>query len=160
MGTKHRGTADEVRALDAYVKLMRCANAVRARAEGALREIGLTENQFGVLEALFHLGPLHQHALGRKLLTSRANVTLIVDQLAARSLVRRCPDSEDRRRIAVHLTAKGRRYIGALFPAHAQHIAGTLAALSVAEQRQLGALCRKLGRSLAPVDGVGTALGA
>ena len=36
-----------------------------------------------------------------------------------------------------------------VFPSHAAHVAALLGALSAEEQEQLGALCKKLGLSLA-----------
>ena len=72
-----------------------------------LAEAGLTESQFGVLEALLHLGPLHQRELAEKILRTNGNVTLVVDHLEKRGLVRRERGSADRRYIKVHLTDAG-----------------------------------------------------
>ena len=66
MGTKYRGTAEEQRALDAYIKLRRAANTLSVLESVTLREFGLTERQFGVLEAVYHLGPLCQTDLASK----------------------------------------------------------------------------------------------
>ena len=143
--SRYEGTVRESRALDTFVKLMRAANTVQARLESRFRAAGLTGRQFGVLEALLHVGPLQQHEIGKKVLVSRANITLIVDQLSTRGLVRRERQRDDRRCVRVHLTAEGRRRIEALFPAHAAAITDTLSPLNAAEQQQLGRLCRKLG---------------
>jgi MarR family transcriptional regulator, 2-MHQ and catechol-resistance regulon repressor len=145
MGTHHRGTAQEVRALDALVKLVRCAASVQARLEPGIRAERLSPNQFGVLEALFHLGPLEPCELGPKLLTSRPNVVLLVDQLEERGLARRTPVESDRRRVRVELTAAGRRAITKAFQGHARRVAEELSALSPQEQDQLGRLCKQLG---------------
>ena len=144
-GSRYDGTAREVRALDTFVKLVRAANEVRAHLDPQFRAMELTEKQFGVLEALLHLGPLQQHEIGKRVLVSRANITLIVDQLSTRGLVRRERQRDDRRCVRVHLTAEGRRRIEALFPAHAAAITDTLSPLTAVEQQQLGRLCRKLG---------------
>lgn len=149
MGTHHRGTRAEIRALDAFIKLARAASSVRARLDEALLEHGLTENQLGVLEALLHLGPLRHNELGRKQLTSRANVTLIVDRLADRGWIRRTPDPDDRRAVRVELTDEGRRFIQSIFPSHVARIVDVLGALSAREQEELGRLCRKLGLAAA-----------
>ena len=146
MGTRHQGPEEEVRALGAYVKLMRAAESTSARLGGLLAEAGLTDGQFGVLEALYHLGSLHQRELGEKLLRSRGNITVVVDNLERRGLVRRQRQAEDRRCVAVHLTPEGQRLIRAVFPRHAAQVARTLAVLTPAEQEELGRLCRKLGR--------------
>ena len=147
MATHHKGTREEGRALDAYVKLLRCTNAVQGKLEAQLREVGFTENQFGVLETLYHLGPMHQHQLGSKLLTSRANITLIVDQLAEKGLVRRERDTHDRRYMTVHLTGSGRKLIARAFPQHVQRIIAAFSSLNAQEQVSLAKLCRKLGLS-------------
>src|SRR5260370_18809902 len=99
MGTHYQGGAAEVRALDALIKLVRCTSSLQTRLEVGLREEGFTPTQFGILEALFHLGPLEPCELGPKLLTSRPNVVLLVDQLEARALVRRPPIASDRRSV-------------------------------------------------------------
>jgi len=147
MGTHYRGSAEEIAALDAFIKLMRAANTARSRLEPNLRELGLTENQLGVLEALLHLGPLHPHEIGRKLLISRANISLIADQLSRRGLLRREQESSDRRMVRLSLTAEGRRWIRRVFPTHVGGIVELFAPLDRKEQAELGRLCRKLGRA-------------
>lgn len=146
MGTRHKGSPEEVRALNAFIKLSRAAESVLARLSGSLAEAGLTESQFGALEALYHLGPLHQRDVGAKLLRSSGNVTMVVDNLEKRGLVRRERGTEDRRYVTVHLTDAGRRLIARLFPRHAARITAELSALTPAEQDELGRLCRKLGK--------------
>ncbi|MBI1941443.1 MAG: MarR family transcriptional regulator, partial [Acidobacteria bacterium] len=54
MPTHYAGTPGEVKALDAYIKLMRAAESVSGRAARHLAASPLTLSQFGVLEALFH----------------------------------------------------------------------------------------------------------
>jgi len=145
VGTHYRGAKAEVRSLDAWIKLARACAAVRGRLEDGLRAAGLTEKELGVLEALLHLGPLRQCDLGRKQLTSRANVTLIVDKLVDRGWVAREADPEDRRAVRVVLTAAGRRFIGGVFPGHVADVVAAMGALAAAEQEELARLCRKLG---------------
>ena len=132
-------------ALDAYLKLMRAAESTTARIHQHLSSVGLTMSQFGVLEALQHLGPLCQKDIGRKLLRSSGNITLVIDNLEKRGLVRRERDPNDRRFFVVHLTDEGRKIIGDLFPRHAKVITGEMSILSTAEQKTLANLCKKLG---------------
>ena len=145
MPTHYRGSTQETTALDAYIKLMRAAESVTARLEPLMRAADLTVGQFGALEALLHLGPLCQRDLGRKLLRSGGNTTVVVGNLARRGLVRRTRRPDDRRFITVTLTDKGRRLIGGMFPRHAQHVVREMRALSLADQAELGRLCRRLG---------------
>ncbi len=148
MPTRYRGDTAEVLALDTMIKLMRAVSTIAARLYVPLqRDHGITEGQLGVLEALLHLGPLTQTQLCGKLLTSGSNLTTVLDNLERRGWVRRERDTADRRVQNVHLTAEGRAVIMEVFPQHARRVAETFAALSEDEQRQLGELCRKLGRS-------------
>jgi MarR family 2-MHQ and catechol resistance regulon transcriptional repressor len=144
MGTHYQGTKAETDALTAYIKLMRAAESVTARAHTVLPK-EITLSQFGVLEALLHRGPLCQGELASKLLRSGGNVTLVVDNLEKAGYVLRERNPEDRRFITVSLTPKGRAFIADLFPKVAASITREFSALSSAEQFTLGWLCRKLG---------------
>jgi MarR family 2-MHQ and catechol resistance regulon transcriptional repressor len=145
MGTKHRGAAAETRALDTYIKLRRAVNAVNQREGEQMRSFGLTESQFGVLEALLHLGPLCQRELAAKVLKSAGNMTTVVDNLQRRGLVERTRDEEDRRVVTIHLTDRGESLIREAFPRVVKALVGAFSALSAVEQKQLAALCRRLG---------------
>ena len=147
MGTHYQGRPAEVRALDAYIKLTRAASSLEARLAARLADAGLTATQLGVLEALLHLGPLGQRALGAKLLSSGGNITTVVDNLERRGLVRRERRDDDRRHVTVHLTSEGRRLIARVFPGHVREIVAALSALTNAEQEALGRLAKKLGLS-------------
>ena len=148
MGTHYQGTKAETDALNAYIKLMRAAESVTARAHSVLPK-EITLSQFGALEALLHRGPLCQTELAGKLLKSGGNITLIVDNLEKAGLVTRERDKEDRRFITVSLTPKGRTFIEELFPKVAASITREFSALSSAEQFTLGWLCKKVGTSSA-----------
>ncbi len=146
MPTHYTGKREEVRALDAYVKLMRAAESVSARAARHLAAERLTLSQFGVLEALFHLGPLCQRDLGERLLRSGGNIVMVIDNLEKRGLVERQRGKQDRRFVSVRLTGKGRRLIVRIFPPHATVLVREMSVLSPREQDKLGHLCRRLGR--------------
>lgn len=145
MGTRHQGPADEVLALDVFVKLVRATEAVSDRVHVHLRPERLTVSQFGVLEALLHLGPMCQKELGRKLLRSGGNVTMVVGNLERRGLVRRERRSENRKFVTVHLTEEGRALVRRVFPRHVEAVVRELSVLSAAEQATLGRLLRTLG---------------
>jgi MarR family 2-MHQ and catechol resistance regulon transcriptional repressor len=81
MPTHLRGSKGSVRAVDAYVNLVRASDSLLAWLSVQLESEGLTMGQFGVLEAPFHLGPMCRRILAGKLLRSGGNVTLVVDNL-------------------------------------------------------------------------------
>jgi len=132
-------------ALNTYIKLMRAAESVTARINRHLADVGLTISQFGVLEALHHLGPLCQRDIARKILKSTGNITMVIDNLEKRGLVRRERDPVDRRFLTIHLTPEGEWLIASLFPRQAETIVQEMNTLTPEEQLELGRLSRKLG---------------
>ena len=153
MPTHYQGPPNEVRALDTFIKLVRAAGSVIARTSRPLSSSGLTVGQFGVLETLLHLGPLHQCELARKHLQSGGNITMIVDNLEKAGLVRRERLPEDRRYVQVHLTDMGRERIAEIFPRQARNITEQLSVLTAPEQEDLARLCRKLGLGAVSSEG-------
>lgn len=145
MSTNYDGSEDEKRALDAYIKLSRASEAVSQRINDHLRIVNLTISQFGVLEALFHLGPLQARQLGEKILKSSGNMTLVVDNLVKRNLVVRTRREDDRRRVDIDLTTAGRTLVETILPNHVAGVVETFSALTSEEVETLSALCRKLG---------------
>ena len=145
MQNKGRNRKNMMRALNTYTKLMRAAESITARTHRHLSSKGLTISQFGVLEALYHLGPLSQKQIGQKILRSRGNITMIIDNLEKRGLVMRKRHKADRRVFVVHLTDDGNKLISKIFPPHATKISDEMSILSAAEQETLGSLCKKLG---------------
>lgn len=146
MPTHYQGTSEEVLALDTFVKLTRAAESLLARLQRCGTQGDLTPSQFGVLESLYHLGPMSHSEIGAKLLKSSGNITLVIDNLERLGLVRRERGTDDRRLVTVSLTAQGRELIGSVFPGHVAAIVREMSALTADEQATLGHLCRKLGK--------------
>ena len=72
MPTHYNGKPEELLALDSYIKLTRAADSVNTRLNASRSMKNLTISQFGVMEALYHLGPLCQNELGSKILRATA----------------------------------------------------------------------------------------
>lgn len=145
MGTHYEGSAKEQKTLDAFIKLMRATESLNNRLNRYHSEANLTVTQFGVLEALLHLGPLNQKSLGEKLLKSGGNITLVIDNLEKSGWVERQQDPEDRRSMMIHLTPEGKEFISSYFPKHLSRIVEEFDILSDQELDQLASICKKLG---------------
>ncbi len=145
MGTRYEGSDQEIRALNALIALSRATESIHATLAGYLGRHELTTGQFGVMEVLYFLGPQSQVQLGRKLLRTAGNVTVVVDNLERRGLITKSRSKEDRRRYDVRLTEVGRKKIERLFPDHARNIAALFSILSPEQQEKLTELCRALG---------------
>jgi MarR family transcriptional regulator, 2-MHQ and catechol-resistance regulon repressor len=146
MPTHYNGTPQETLALDTFIKLTRANNSLEKRLVAGEALGDLTLSQFGVLETLLHLGPLSQSDICDKLLKSGGNITLVIDNLEKRGLVRRDPARHDRRISIVSLTPSGESLIKEVFPQQLKAIVEEFGVLSSEEQAELGRLCKKLGK--------------
>lgn len=142
------GTGTE-QSLKLWVVLSRAVAAVQAHAQADITRHGLTLTEFGVLEALYHKGPLLLGEVQRKILVTSGGVTYLVDRLAARGLVERRRCESDRRATYAALTPEGEALIAGIFPAHAACLDKALAGLDAEEKEQATRLLRALGRHAA-----------
>jgi len=145
MPTHYQGTPDEIRSLNTFIRFTRAYESFMARLmkQGSLGN--LTLSQFGVLETLYHLGPMCQGEVSAKLLKSSGNITLVLDNLEKRDLIRRQRDQEDRRMVMISLAPAGETLIKEVLPVQISAIVEELSVLSPEEQQILGDLCKKLG---------------
>jgi MarR family 2-MHQ and catechol resistance regulon transcriptional repressor len=139
---------DQERALRLWIALARCYATYARAISCKIGEYGLTPPQFGILEALYHLGPLSLGDLADKLLVTGGNVTYVMDRLEEQGLVHRERSPVDRRIIQAKLTERGHALIAQVFPGHGAFIEELSAALSPQEQEELRALLKKLGRAI------------
>ena len=146
MPTHYSGSRAEMRTLDTFIKLTRCANSLQARLAERNTVGDLIWSQFAVLEALYHLGHMTQGEVSAKVLKSGSNMTTVIDNLERHGFVRRERDENDRRVIHVHLTEAGTGKVEAVLPGHIAALVDEFNVLSASEQEALGELCKKLGR--------------
>ncbi len=139
---------EEERALRVWIALARCYFTFARSVTSRITEYGLTAPQFGILEALLHLGPLSLGELADKLLVTGGNVTYVMDRLEEQGLVYRDRSGEDRRVVQAKLTPEGRRVISDVFPQHASFVSELVSELESEEQETLRELLKKLGKGL------------
>jgi MarR family 2-MHQ and catechol resistance regulon transcriptional repressor len=142
-------SVDEEEALRLWIALARCYSTFARALVPRVAECGLTMPQFGVLEALHHLGPLTLGDLAEKLLVTGGNVTYVMDRLEEQGLVCRVRLADDRRVVEARLTAEGRKVMASCFPKHAAYVRELVAPLSRDERAELRRLLKKLGLGMA-----------
>lgn len=106
----------------------------------------MTLSQFQVLEVLYHLGPLFQRDIAKKILKTTGNLTLVINNLSKRNLVKKVQDEADRRYHSISITAKGKKLMEDFFPIHLKALLADFEVLTAEEQDQLAYLCKKIGR--------------
>ena len=145
---ERRWSPEDELALRLWIALARCYVTFSRAVACKVAEYDLTAPQFGVLEALYHLGPLSLGELAEKLLVTGGNVTYVMDRLEALGMVVRERSGDDRRVVRAHLTSKGQQTIKGVFPGHVDFVRGLAAELTPVEQQTLRGLLKKLGKGI------------
>ena len=76
----------------------------------------ITPEQWGVLNRLWENEGIHQSALAERASKDRHNITRILNLLEKNGFISRTPDKEDKRRLNVYLTKKGKALKQKLIP--------------------------------------------
>jgi MarR family 2-MHQ and catechol resistance regulon transcriptional repressor len=132
-------------ALELFTVLSRAYNWVNAHATRDHRRHGLNPTEFGILELLYHKGPMPLQQIGEKILISSGNITYSIDKLEQKHLLARKPAPNDRRVIFAELTGQGYELLTEIFPLHAEVLRAATSGLSEEEKTQAISLLKKLG---------------
>lgn len=84
------------------------------------RRTDITPRQFGLLMALFQLGPTTPSALADRISCDRNTLSEMLKRMTARKLVSKKINADDRRSIQIQITAKGEKSLFAVVPAAAE----------------------------------------
>src|SRR3984893_4763416 len=130
-----------------WLVLVKAFHALRAQAEQGLNlsRAGLGDSDFRVLEVLLHKGPLPVNTIGPKVWLTPGSISVAVDRLEKRALVKR-KNTDDRRVRLVELTPKGRALISRIFRKHVTAMEEAASVLSKEERLILLRLLKKLGK--------------
>jgi DNA-binding MarR family transcriptional regulator len=125
-------------------RLSRVGLLLDAFQHRCLDEFELRFIDFSVLRVLELRGALSPSELAEITLRSTGGMTQIVDRLIGAGLVGRTAHPNDRRRIVVDLTPRGRRLVAAAGKAYARERARVLGRLSEAELSDIDRAVRRL----------------
>lgn len=131
------------------MELLRAREAVMRRFRPSLRTHGVTEQQWRILRALAHSGPLEVSALAETTCLLAPSLSRILPDMEARQLVSRSPVDSDGRRSVIGLERKGLRLIATHAP-NSERIYDEIAEQFGMERlTQLFTLLRELEETLA-----------
>jgi DNA-binding MarR family transcriptional regulator len=134
----------------------RLAARFSTEIDKVLAAAGLSSPEFAVLANLRRAGHpcrLTQRQLMDQLSLSSGTISVRIDQLTRRGLVRRDPDPDDGRSVQVTLTDDGERLFNAVAPEHLANEARLVAALDPEGQAQLARLLKTLLLEFEPLAG-------
>ena len=111
-----------------------------------LQRFGLSSSAYNLLTILDKQENqcLALHEIGRLMVTSRANITGLIDSLCKKGLVDRVPHDSDRRIKLAKLLPAGRQLLQQVTPIHIQMITQLTSTLSAEERNAFVELMKKL----------------
>ncbi len=110
-----------------------------------INDMGISDTDFRVLEALLNKGPLPVNSIGPKVHLTPGSISVAVDRLLEKGLVSRVESCGDRRVRIVALTKKGRHLIVPIYRKHSAEIAKMFTDASAKELRILESALKKAG---------------
>src|SRR2546425_4429606 len=130
-----------------WLVVVKAFHALAAHAKESLNlsRRGLGDSDFRALEVLLHKGPLPVNTIGPKVWLTPGSISVAVDRLEKKALVKR-RNTDDRRVRLVELTAKGRTLITKTFREHAAAMEEAAGVLSKQERLMLLRPLKKLGK--------------
>lgn len=140
---KYYGAKNELN-LRVIIGLYRSYSRINRSSQKLMAAYQLTVSQFGVLEALYNLGPMRIGDIIARMLSTSGNMTVVVKNLEQDGWISRYSDPKDGRVCLIQLTVKGKHLIETIFPEHLSDLKSLLGNLDEVDKRQLIELFKKL----------------
>lgn len=132
-----------------WLVMIKAMRALTRYGKAAIEDTGLGESDFRVLEVLLHKGPLPVNMIGPIVDLTPGSISVAVDRLVGKSLVRRVESTEDRRIRIVSLTQRGEELIVKAFRKHSEQMRKVFSELNPDELRALEMALKKVGKRAA-----------
>src|SRR5258708_18516278 len=120
-----------------WLILTKADGALAGNADQGIVELGFCLSDFGTLEILLHKGPESVSEIAHRIGLTAGSMSVALDRLEKRGLVRRHAHPTDRRNRVIRLTAAGKTPIEKAFRKHALAMEGGGKSLSSAERGTL-----------------------
>ncbi len=125
---------------------LRASHALEQIIKDEVLSHGLSLSEFGVLEALYHKGPLNVNQVISKVLIPNSSMSYVIDQLVNKGLISKTKDAIDKRVYRLDLKQSGHDFMEQMYPVHEKRLRQVLDKLSVEEEKTLQTLLKKIGK--------------
>ncbi len=137
-------------ALKTCAVLLRTGSDLLTAFETILGKHGLSQGRFLTLIVMNRTPnrTINPSTLAEKVGVKRATMTGLLDGLEGKGLIERVAHPEDRRKLGIRLTKKGRQLLDKMLPGYYEHIGKLMAKLSEKERQELELLLGKVNQGL------------
>ncbi|AIF52982.1 MarR family winged helix-turn-helix transcriptional regulator [Pelosinus sp. UFO1] len=133
--------------LNVVIGLYRSYFRIHRSTQKLIASYNITMPQFGVMEALYHLGDMNIGEIIDRTLSTSGNMTVVIKNLEQEGWITRHTDPADKRAYLVQLTKRGEELIETIFPEHLNDLDGLLDNLDTQEKEHLSYLFKKMNRT-------------
>lgn len=145
MGTHYKGTDKETLTLNSFIKLVRAYESLSSRLYMLFQKEALTESQFYALDVLYNLGQMSQKELGKKISRSEGNITMVVNNLEKRKLIKKKQSEDDKRIFIIKLTSLGKDLYEKVFPKFLEALLKEFKEIKEQEHEEFQKICKRIG---------------
>jgi MarR family transcriptional regulator, 2-MHQ and catechol-resistance regulon repressor len=132
--------------LKTLTTLFRAANSIERVIKEDVFKYGLNVSEFGVLEAIYHKGPMNVKDVLEKVLIANSSMSYVIDNLVTKGYLIRKQCIVDKRRFLLELSVKGKSLMDKIFPIHASNMRKILDILDIEEEIALQKSLSKIGK--------------
>jgi MarR family transcriptional regulator, 2-MHQ and catechol-resistance regulon repressor len=129
-----------------WLILMKTHRALADHAEQSIVGLGFCFSDFATLEALLHKGPQSVTEIAHRIGLTAGSMSIALDRLERRGLIRRHAHPTDRRNRVIRLTGAGKKLIEKAFQEHAPVMEDIGKSLSNQERAVLIELLKRLAK--------------
>src|SRR5699024_5997582 len=142
---QNKTTLDEELTLKLFIVMSRAYQSVQKQVAKDIKNYGLNQTEFAVLELLYHKGEQPIQTIGQKVLLASSSITYVVDKLEKKALLERRACPKDRRVTYASITEASKDHMDKHFPEHRKALREVFAALTVEEKEVMIEQLKKLG---------------
>ncbi len=132
--------------LKTLTTLFRAANSLERVIKEDVFKYGLNVSEFGVLEAIYHKGPMNVKDVLAKVLIANSSMTYVIENLVTKGYIIKKQCTVDKRRFLLDLSEKGKDLLDKIFPIHYNNMRSILDILDSDEEVALQKSLSKIGR--------------
>lgn len=133
--------------LDSFATFTKTSRMIQDEFKQWLTHYKLSPTEFSVLQVLNEKGQQTVQQICNQVLLTSGSMTYVIDRLQDKGLLIRSDCREDRRVVHVKMTSKGLNLMNILLPRHEEYIGNLFQGVSLAQQRELINILKKLGES-------------
>ncbi|MFP4286138.1 MAG: MarR family winged helix-turn-helix transcriptional regulator [Candidatus Izemoplasmataceae bacterium] len=126
--------------------LFRAQKSLENLIKNDIKKYGLNPTEFGVLEAIYHKGPLSIKEITKKVLIANSSMSYVIETLLKKAYISKTATKKDKRKFIIDLMPLGKKLMDEVYPKHQNKLRSILNSLTLDEEESLQAYLKVIGK--------------